>query len=80
MMTNSDPFANFRSSTATYTAITGSDGRGLNLRAIDIAEFHPVANEVLALANERGWRIRTIQRCHPGGNILQIEIAPARPA
>jgi hypothetical protein len=80
MMTNSDPYSNFRSSTAAYTAITGGDGRGLNLRAIDIAAFHPVANEVLALANKSGWRIRSIQRQYPSGNISQIEIAPATPA
>jgi hypothetical protein len=80
MMTNSDTFAKFRSSTAAYTAITGSDGRSLNLRAIDIAAFNPVANEVLTLANKNGWRIRSIQRLRPDGNILQIEIAPATPA
>jgi hypothetical protein len=50
------------------------------LRAIDIAAFHSVANEVLALANKDGWRIRSIQRQYPGGNILQIEIAPATSA
>ena len=50
-MMQPDPFSPFRQSTPAYTAETDADGRGLTLIAIDVARFHSVAHEAIAVAN-----------------------------
>jgi hypothetical protein len=77
-MTTIDPFHEYRQSTASFTAVTGSDSRSLTLIAKKPALFHSIAHRVLTLANENGWFVVSIKRVHPGSNIREISVTPTR--
>jgi len=67
-----DPFLEFRKPQAAFDSVTAADGRGLTLRAIDLAAFHPVADAVIALASKCGWRVTRMRRHGPNIELLTI--------
>jgi hypothetical protein len=75
-MTMNDPFAEYRTPQPSFDSATGTDGRTLQLVAIDLAAFHPVADSVIALANKCGWRVTRMHRHGP--NIELLTITPHR--
>lgn len=76
-MISKDPFAAFRQSSPLYTAVTAADNLTLTLTAIDdVAAFHPIVHDAIAIANKHGWRIQNLRRAHPGGNIAALTISP----
>jgi hypothetical protein len=71
-----DPFSEFRKSQSSFDAVTGTDGRTLQLVAIDLAQFHPIAHAAIEIANRHGWRVTRLHRV--GANIERLTVTPHR--
>jgi hypothetical protein len=69
-----DPFAAYRQSTSTYSAITGSDGRSLTLSGIGDAAAIP-AEQVIEIANRHAWHVRVHRHLH---TVTSLEVRPRR--